>query len=1680
MTQPLPIRFQEHLQLTNVGINPNSFSFSTLTMESDKFICVREKTNDTAQVVIIDMNDSSNPTRRPISADSAIMNPASKVIALKAQKTLQIFNIEMKSKMKAHTMNEDVVFWKWISLNTLALVTETSVYHWSMEGDSMPQKMFDRHSSLNGCQIINYRCNASQQWLLLVGISALPSRVAGAMQLYSVERKVSQAIEGHAASFATFKIEGNKEPTTLFCFAVRTATGGKLHIIEVGTPPNGNQPFPKKAVDVFFPPEAQNDFPVAMQVSAKYDTIYLITKYGYIHLYDMETATCIYMNRISADTIFVTAPHEASGGIIGVNRKGQVLSVTVDEEQIIPYINTVLQNPDLALRMAVRNNLAGAEDLFVRKFNKLFGAGQYAEAAKVAALAPKGILRTPQTIQRFQQVQTPAGSTTPPLLQYFGILLDQGKLNKFESLELCRPVLLQGKKQLCEKWLKEEKLECSEELGDLVKTSDLTLALSIYLRANVPNKVIQCFAETGQFQKIVLYAKKVNYTPDYIFLLRSVMRSNPEQGAGFASMLVAEEEPLADINQIVDIFMEHSMVQQCTAFLLDALKHNRPAEGALQTRLLEMNLLSAPQVADAILGNAMFTHYDRAHIAQLCEKAGLLQRALEHYTDLYDIKRAVVHTHMLNAEWLVSFFGTLSVEDSLECLKAMLTANLRQNLQICVQIATKYHEQLTTKALIDLFESFKSYDGLFYFLSSIVNFSQDPEVHFKYIQAACKTNQIKEVERICRESNCYNPERVKNFLKEAKLTDQLPLIIVCDRFDFVHDLVLYLYRNNLQKYIEIYVQKVNPSRLPVVVGGLLDVDCSEDIIKNLILVVKGQFSTDELVEEVEKRNRLKLLLPWLESRVHEGCVEPATHNALAKIYIDSNNNPERFLKENQYYDSRVVGRYCEKRDPHLACVAYERGQCDRELIAVCNENSLFKSEARYLVGRRDAELWAEVLSEANPYKRQLIDQVVQTALSETQDPDDISVTVKAFMTADLPNELIELLEKIILDSSVFSDHRNLQNLLILTAIKADRTRVMDYINRLDNYDAPDIANIAISNQLYEEAFAIFKKFDVNTSAIQVLIDQVNNLERANEFAERCNEPAVWSQLAKAQLQQGLVKEAIDSYIKADDPSAYMDVVDVASKVESWDDLVRYLQMARKKARESYIESELIYAYARTGRLADLEEFISGPNHADIQKIGDRCFSDGMYDAAKLLYNNVSNFARLAITLVYLKEFQGAVDSARKANSTRTWKEVCFACVDAEEFRLAQMCGLHIVVHADELEDLINYYQNRGYFEELIALLESALGLERAHMGMFSELAILYSKFKPSKMREHLELFWSRVNIPKVLRAAESAHLWSELVFLYDKYEEYDNAVLAMMAHPTEAWREGHFKDIITKVANIELYYKATEFYLEYKPLLLNDMLLVLAPRMDHTRAVNYFSKTGYLPLVKPYLRSVQSLNNKAINEALNGLLIDEEDYQGLRNSIDGFDNFDTIALAQKLEKHELTEFRRIAAYLYKGNNRWKQSVELCKKDKLYKDAMEYAAESGKQEIAEELLGWFLERNAHDCFAACLYQCYDLLRPDVILELAWKHKIMDFAMPYLIQVLREYTTKVDKLELNEAQREKEDDTTEHKNIIQMEPQLMITAGPAMGIPQQYAPNYPPVAAAAAAAAAAGRNMGYQYM
>ncbi|CAN1325758.1 Clathrin heavy chain 1 [Linum perenne] len=1388
-----PIAMKEVLTLPSIGISPQFITFTNVTMESDKYICVRE-TAPQNSVVIVDMNMPMQPLRRPITADSALMNPNSRILALKGrgsgalciilyflfqaqlpgttQDHLQIFNIELKTKMKSYQMPEQIVFWKWITLKMLGLVTQSSVYHWSIEGDSEPVKMFERTANLVNNQIINYRCDPSEKWLVLIGIApGSPERqqlVKGNMQLFSVEQQRSQALEAHAASFAQLKVPGNENPSTLISFATKTFNAGqvtsKLHVIELGAQP-GKPSFTKKQADLFFPPDFADDFPVAMQISHKYNLIFVITKLGLLFVYDLETAAAVYRNRISPDPIFLTSEASSVGGFYAINRRGQVLLATINEATIVSFVSEQLNNLELAVNLAKRGNLPGAENLVVQRFQELFAQTKYKEAAELAAESPQGILRTPDTVAKFQSVPVQAGQT-PPLLQYFGTLLTRGKLNAFESLELSRLVVNQNKKNLLENWLAEDKLECSEELGDLVK---------------------------------------VGYTPDYLFLLQTILRTDPQGAVNFALMMSQMEGGCpVDYNTITDLFLQRNLIREATAFLLDVLKPNLPEHAFLQTKVLEINLVTFPNVADAILANGMFSHYDRPRIAQLCEKAGLYIRALQ------------------------------------------------------------------------------------------------------YIEAAAKTGQIKEVERVTRESNFYDAEKTKNFLMEVKLPDARPLINVCDRFGFVGDLTHYLYTNNMLRYIEGYVQKVNPGNAPMVVGQLLDDECPEDFIKGLILSVRSLLPVEPLVDECEKRNRLRLLTQFLEHLVSEGSQDVHVHNAL----------------------------------------------------------------------------------------------------------------VKAFMTADLPHELIELLEKIVLQNSAFSGNFNLQNLLILTAIKADPSRVMDYINRLDNFDGPAVGEVAVEAQLYEEAFAIFKKFNLNVQAVNVLLDNIRSIDRAVEFAFRVEEDAVWSQVAKAQLREGLVSDAIESFIRADDATQFHEVIRAAEEADVYHDLVKYLLMVRQKTKEPKVDSELIFAYAKIDRLGEIEEFILMPNVANLQLVGDRLFDDALYEAAKIIFAFISNWAKLAVTLVRLKQFQGAVDAARKANSAKTWKEVCFACVDAEEFRLAQMCGLNIIVQVDDLEEVSEYYQNRGYFNELISLMESGLGLERAHMGIFTELGVLYARYRYEK---------PVLTFPSLFEHVMSSSTGRNL--------------------------------------HICTFSMAVHFYLQEHPDLINDVLNVLALRVDHTRVVDIMRKAGHLLLVKPYMVAVQSNNVAAVNEALNQIYVEEEDYDRLRESIDLHDNFDQIGLAQKIEKHELLEMRRVAAYIYKKAGRWKQSIALSKKDNLFKDAMETASQSGDRELAEELLVYFIEKGKKECFASCLFVCYDLIRPDIALELAWMNNMIDFAFPYLLQFIREYTGKVDELvkEKLEAQKEVKAKEKEEKDVIaqqNMYAQLLPLALPAPPMPGMGGGGGPP--------------------
>jgi clathrin heavy chain len=150
--------------------------------------------------------------------------------------------------------------------------------------------------------------------------------------------------------------------------------------------------------------------------------------------------------------------------------------------------------------------------------------------------------------------------------------------------------------------------------------------------------------------------------------------------------------------------------------------------------------------------------------------------------------------------------------------------------------------------------------------------------------------------------------------------------------------------------------------------------------------------------------------------------------------------------------------------------------------------------------------------------------------------------------------------------------------------------------------------------------------------------------------------------------------------------ATTEVIEIATHAGKDEDLIKFLRMARKTLREPAIDTALAFAYARTDQLSELRwrTFCEVQMLLISEESGDKAYAEGYHQAAKIFFTSISNWAKLATTLVHLEDYQAAVECARKANNIKVWKQVNAACVDKKEFRLAQICGLNLIVDAEEL------------------------------------------------------------------------------------------------------------------------------------------------------------------------------------------------------------------------------------------------------------------------------------------------------------------------------------------------------------------------------------------------------------
>lgn len=169
------------------------------------------------------------------------------------------------------------------------------------------------------------------------------------------------------------------------------------------------------------------------------------------------------------------------------------------------------------------------------------------------------------------------------------------------------------------------------------------------------------------------------------------------------------------------------------------------------------------------------------------------------------------------------------------------------------------------------------------------------------------------------------------------------------------------------------------------------------------------------------------------------------------------------------------------------------------------------------------------------------------------------------------------------------------------------------------------------HKLYDEALCIYKKFNQPVDAIKVILYKLNNIRQATEFAEKTNKPETWSELAKAQLLQRALIPAIDAFIKANDASEFEAMIELSQEQYEPEPLIKYLLMARSQLKDTRVDNELIFAYAKGGErwLGDLESFVNEPNQANCEQCGDRCFDDKLYLAAEILYKRIANNQKLA-------------------------------------------------------------------------------------------------------------------------------------------------------------------------------------------------------------------------------------------------------------------------------------------------------------------------------------------------------------------------------------------------------------------------------------------------------------------
>jgi len=183
-------------------------------------------------------------------------------------------------------------------------------------------------------------------------------------------------------------------------------------------------------------------------------------------------------------------------------------------------------------------------------FNSLKNSGKFEDALKLLSGSGKPFLRTFEYMTMVKEF--PLLNDSPALLVYFAFILELGGLNDAESIELAQLAIKKGKLEILRRWLDDNKVHCSEHLGDLVFDSDIALASIIYERAQIEHKIFLCAAASGNMELVKALQGSTNVTSDvFIKCLNTISKHHPSKLQSFVQLSCKASSNCAN----KDIFM---------------------------------------------------------------------------------------------------------------------------------------------------------------------------------------------------------------------------------------------------------------------------------------------------------------------------------------------------------------------------------------------------------------------------------------------------------------------------------------------------------------------------------------------------------------------------------------------------------------------------------------------------------------------------------------------------------------------------------------------------------------------------------------------------------------------------------------------------------------------------------------------------------------------------------------------------------------------------------------------------------------------------------------------------------------------------------------------------------------------------------------------------------------------